>query len=416
MLEFSDKGYRYFESKPNRLAGWMLRCMNRRLYLPGKKHRIDEVVIENPQVVADAVEQAGHRLLLLPNHPTHSDPQIMVEVFRQLKLPASFMAAYDVFLRSKLTAWCMQKMGCFSVDREGSDRASMKEAIQILKKGQRALTIFPEGNVYLTNDRVTPFLEGPAFIGLKAQKDIGADSPVLALPVSIKVTHLTDVRSQVQDRLRELATDVGTHYDPSVDSVMEVKRLGLLALRKVMSGLARSLPEDVGEGLPAFLQGAASGIIGELEEQIALDPKKESGLIDRIRMIRRKIHSLRIAETQALADFKARTLAADAILAYRLLTYPGTYLKENPSLDRMSETVEKVLEDLRSETIPPFASRRAVVLFGEPIDLAEQSKSAERGLTSRLTDRFEAQVQSGLDSLNLKNECPGSAPFAPESK
>ena len=48
---------------------------------------------------------------------------------------------------------------------------------------------------------------------------------------------------------------------------------------------------------------------------------------------------------------KARTLAADAMLAYRLLTYPGTYLEENPSLDRMSETVEKIFEDLREVSI-----------------------------------------------------------------
>ena len=57
-----------------------------------------------------------------------------------------------------------------------------------------------------------------------------------------------------------------------------------------------------------------------------------------------------------------------------------------------------------------------MVLFGDPIDLAEESKEAGRGLSSRLTERFEAQVQSGLDSLNQKNDCPGSAPFAPEPK
>ena len=102
------------------------------------------------------------------------------------------------------------------------------------------------------------------------------------------------------------------------------------------------------------------------------------------------------------------------MLAYRLLTYPGTYLEEKPSLDRMAETVEKILEDLRSAPGVPIASRRAMVLFGEPVDLAEESKTAGRGFSSLLTDRFEEQVQSGLDSLNQKNDCPGSAPFAPD--
>ena len=57
-----------------------------------------------------------------------------------------------------------------------------------------------------------------------------------------------------------------------------------------------------------------------------------------------------------------------------------------------------------------------MVLFGEPIDLAEESKEASRGLSSRLTERFEQQVQSGLDSLNQKNDCPGSTPFVPDPK
>ena len=54
----------------------------------------------------------------------------------------------------------MQNIGCFSIDREGSDRKAMTEATRILKEGEFALTIFPEGNVYLTNDRVTPFFGG----------------------------------------------------------------------------------------------------------------------------------------------------------------------------------------------------------------------------------------------------------------
>ena len=45
-------------------------------------------------------------------------------------------------------------------------------------------------------------------------------------------------------------------------------------------------------------------------------------------------------------------------------------MEENPTLDRMAETVEKVLEDLRSSPVPPCAPRRAMVRFGEPVDLA----------------------------------------------
>ena len=144
----------------------------------------------------------------------------------QLSMPVSFMAAYDIFLQSKLNAWCMQRAGCFSVDREGSDRKSMKEALRILKEGERGLIIFPEGNVYLTNDKVTPFLDGPAFLGMKAQKDLGGDHPILAIPVSLKVTHVSDSSGKIVDLFRTLASEVDEEYADTADHGFEIKRLG----------------------------------------------------------------------------------------------------------------------------------------------------------------------------------------------
>ena len=412
MLDFSDKAYRYFPPKPNRIVEVFLRWVNRRFYLRGSEHRIAEVVVENPEVIAQVRKRAGNRLLFLPNHSTHSDPPIMTEVFRQVGMPASFMAAYDIFLQSKLNAWCMQRAGCFSVDREGSDRASMKEALRIIKAGDRALTIFPEGNVYLMNDSVTPFLDGPAFLGLKAQKDLGPDNPVIAVPVSLKVTHFTDARKAVHDLFHQLASELDEEFDESADPVTEVKRLGWLALRKVMASLAKSLPDDAGDDLSAALRGVAGELIAKLETELELSAKEGDDLIDRIRKVRRKIHSLRIVENSEMADFKARTLAAEAMLAYRLLTYPGTYLEENPTLDRMGETIQKVLEDLHSAILPPYAPRRAIVRFSEPIDLAvELSRGKGRSQVTELTQRFEGAVQAGLDALNAGNDSVGAEPF-----
>ncbi|MFP6885954.1 MAG: hypothetical protein VB997_00275, partial [Opitutales bacterium] len=190
------------------------------------------------------------------------------------------------------------------------------------------------------------------------------------------------------------------------------KRLGWLALRKVMASLAKSLPDDAGDDLSAALRGVAGELIAKLETELELSAKEGDDLIDRIRKVRRKIHSLRIVENSEMADFKARTLAAEAMLAYRLLTYPGTYLEENPTLDRMGETIQKVLEDLHSAILPPYAPRRAIVRFGEPIDLAvELSRGKGRSQVTELTQRFEGAVQAGLDALNAGNDCVGTEPF-----
>lgn len=174
MLEFSDAPYRFFEARPSAPLIRLGRALNRHVFLPGPNHRIRDLSIDGElDALADA-KGNGDRLLFVINHPSHSDPQALSEVQRRLGVDACFMAAYDVFLRSKLTAWSMQKMGNFSIDREGSDRKAMAAAIKVLAEGKKALNIFPEGNVYLTNDRATPFLDGAAFIALKAQAGIDA--------------------------------------------------------------------------------------------------------------------------------------------------------------------------------------------------------------------------------------------------
>jgi hypothetical protein len=140
--------------------------------------------------------------------------------------------------------------------------------------------------------------------------------------------------------------------------------------------------------------------------------KEGEDLVARIRKIRRRIHALRIADKPTLADFKARTLAAEAMLAFRLLSYPGTYLEENPTLDRMGETIQKVLEDLGSAILSPYAGRRALVRFGEPIDLAtESTRGKGRGQVAELSRRFEIAVQGGLDLINADNDCIGGESF-----
>ena len=87
----------------------------------------------------------------------------------------------------------------------------MAMAIDILSQGQYALNIFPEGNVYLTNDRVTPFLDGTAFIELKAQQGLD-DARIRIVPISLKFTHLNAPRETVTRRMIQLGEDSGYHF------------------------------------------------------------------------------------------------------------------------------------------------------------------------------------------------------------
>ncbi|MFT5856585.1 MAG: hypothetical protein ACI8XO_003839 [Verrucomicrobiales bacterium] len=404
MLEFTDKPYQFFPPNPSptviRIAHWL----NHQIILPGPNHRISELQIDGDERLRELIASGAH-ILFLPNHSTHSDPHIMSEVHRQLGIPSAFMAAYDVFLRSKLNAWVIQRTGSFSVDREGSDRKAMSTAIEVLKS-VRSLTVFPEGNVYFTNDRITAFLEGAAFIGVKAQKDLG-DAPVYAVPVAIKATHLVDQRAAVLDRIDKAAAMAGCACDRGGDPLLELRRIGQLALENHLLEHDFDIPND-SQPIHDTLEEAAATLINSLESEIGLKPKTGDSLIDRVRKIRSKIHQVRIGSRSEVSTEKATAWADRAILALRILGYTGNYCAENPSVDRFAETAEKLIEDLHSKLQKPYGKRRALVRLCEPIDLRDHRG---RGVVESVTREVEAAVQDAIDAINATNSSAGSQPF-----
>ena len=68
--------------------------------------------------------------------------------------------------------WYLAKKGArlLSIDRESTDRQAFKTAVNILQSQPVPLVIFPEGDIYHTTDRVTPFREGAAAIALSAAR------------------------------------------------------------------------------------------------------------------------------------------------------------------------------------------------------------------------------------------------------
>ena len=373
---------------------------------------MESVQVENYQALKDINRQHGARLLLLPNHSTHSDPQIMIEACRQVGLWSFFMAAYDVFERDSKVAWMMQRMGAFSVNRDGSDRQSLKDAIETVIDGRYGLTVFPEGNVYLMNDRVTPFLDGPAYIAMKAQQEMKESGRIFAVPVSIKVTHVTDARYTVEQMLLDMAQKLGVEFDDEA-IVAKVHKVGIAMVQRNLKMRGFLPPNPDYSDLPGLLRQSAELILTRLEEKIGIEPKKPDDLMDRFRGVRREIHKVRADPDREIDHAVAAIWADEAIIAFRVLSYAGNYLSVKPTLDRVGETVEKLQEDLYGKGVPPYARRTAYVRFGDPIDVSEQLAAAAkpRLAMAALTDQFEEGVQVGLDEINAANKHPGSEMF-----
>jgi len=414
MLPFADTPYESYPPKPNPLFIRLVHQHNRFINLPGKRHRITSFGLHHAERLDEIKRDRNARILFLANHSTHSDPQIMSEVQRRLGIHSCYMAAYDVFQRSRLNGWVMQRFGAFSVDRDGSDRAAMKFAMDILKEGRFALTIFPEGNVYFMNDRACPFLDGASFIALKVQKDLGANVKVYVVPVSNKATHCTDQREAVLDKVSALARETGTQLDLSADVRTELIRIGEKALSLQFDSLGFLPPGSQDMEFGKFLDASAQPIIERLEQHMKLKARAGESAEDRVRRIRSQIHQIRI-DPEKDAEFPDATRwAEEAILAMRILSYTGHYIKDKPTLDRYAETVEKMTEDLSGELQRPWAPRHLFSCVNKPIDLTEylEAYQAEsRATIARLTDACEQSVQAGLDEMNAENRFVGGELF-----
>ncbi len=412
MLEFSDAAYRFFPAKPSPFFIRTGRALNRYLVLPGKNHHISEIRVEGATEALREARARGDRLLYVINHPSHSDPQVITEVHRRLGQPSSFMAAYDVFLRSRFTAWSMQKLGHFSVDRESGDRRTMTAAIEILNGGEYALNIFPEGNVYLTNDRVTPFLDGTAFIAVKAQQGLD-EARIQIVPISLKFTHLTTPREAVTRRMIRLATDSGHEFPAGStdDPLASMLGLGLHILRTFLQehGYQTEMAKS-DKSVHEILENFAGALVTRLEEELELPPAKNSDLVDRIRKIRSTIHQIRTT-SEGNARPETDALARRAILALRVNGYLTPYLTENPTIDRYEETAERIAEDFYSRAMPRTGPRRAIARLHPPIDVRAALDAAGgkgRAAVPSLTRAMEDAVQAGVDAINRTNDTPGA--------
>ncbi len=112
----------------------------------------------------------GHGIVLAPNHARPCDPLVLGQLIPSIGTPLFAIASWHLFMQDWGTHWFVRRCGAFSIYREGMDRQAMNTAIDILERALRPLVIFPEGVVTRTNDRLTEFLEGTAFIARTAAK------------------------------------------------------------------------------------------------------------------------------------------------------------------------------------------------------------------------------------------------------
>ncbi|MBW3542109.1 MAG: 1-acyl-sn-glycerol-3-phosphate acyltransferase [Planctomycetes bacterium] len=386
------------------------------------------------QAIAD-----GAGALITPNHSGHADAYIAYEAADRLGVPFYFMVAWQVLgLVHPLRRWLLRRHGCFSVDREGTDMQAFKQAVEILQTRPNPLVIFPEGEVYHLNERVTPFREGPASIALTAARR--AQRPIICVPAGIRYFYMDDPTPELLDLMDRLERAIFWRPQTTLPLERRIYRFaeGMLALKELeYLGRTSSGP------IPERVADLSHAILGRLEDCYRVE--REDGTVpERVKRLRHlAIERLggtaadQSAETPLVPPLSkggqggVAAAAADGVrplcgspasqlhdrasakgsdplgnprehlddlyLVVQLFSYPGDYVAEQPTIERMAETLDKFEEDvlgMRTATI--HGTRRAAISFGEPIPVT--AERGRRGAVEELTALLESRVQALLDA------------------
>jgi hypothetical protein len=371
---------------------WIRVCRPLRRRMQQRAQRLMEIEVRGLEHLRSAVE-AGHGVLITPNHSGHADTFILYHAADQIARPFYFMAAWQVLgLTNPVRRTVLRWHGCFSVDREGTDLTAFKQAVEILQTRPNPLVIFPEGEVYHVNERVTPFREGPATIALSAARR--AQRPVVCVPCGIRYFYTSDPTPELRAVMSQLEQAI--HWRPA-DALPLPERIyrfaeGMLALKEI-----EYLGESRAGPLRERVAALADAILGRLEECYGI---KAAGRTtpERVKSLRQQVIEKRASLTAGDASVrKCDDELDDLYFVIQLFSYPGDYVAEKPTIERLAETLDKFEEDvLGRRTATIRGTRRAVVSFGEPIPVDGAARSRDAG--PELTRRLEAAVQSLLDS------------------
>ncbi len=377
-----------------KLNGTIVKWMKRsRLKMQKRDERLLEVEVHGADRVRKLLAD-NNAVLITPNHATHADPYSIYAAADEIGVPLYLMAAWQVFANKP---WFGQHVlrwhGCFSVDREATDLRAFKQAVSILEKRPEPLVIFPEGEVYHCNARVRPFREGAAAIALTATKR--AKRPVVCVPCGMWYSYVDNPHDELVELMDELEREMFWRPRPDLPLAQRIYRFAEVSL--VIKEL-EFLGKPGSGALPNRIAVLIDKILQDIE--VRYDITSQSGRVpERVKELRsRVIQEMEKEGIDAEQRARHRDELDDLFLAVQLYSYPGDYVAEEPSIERVSETLDKFEEDVLNRfSAKVRGSRRAEVAFGEPI-LIERGGN-RRKVTAELTEKMEQGVQRLIDQL-----------------
>lgn len=343
---------------------------------------------------------AGHGIMLAPNHCRPSDPMVLGALSCDVSRPLYVIASWHLFMQNAFQTFLLPRLGVFSIYREGADREALKTAMQLTAEAERPLVIFPEGVISRHNDKLNNLMEGTALMARGAAKQRATLNPpgkVVVHPVAIRYRFEGDVREAVEPVLRDLEHRLSWHSHASLPLEARIAKIGgaLLALKEIeYFGAAQP------GSLPERLEKLIDRLLLPLEAEW-LKGRREKEIVQRVKFLRIALVPDMASGAVSEAELQRRwRQLAEIYLAQQLAFYPPSYLADNPTPERLLETVERFEEDL-TDTARIHSPVRAIVEVGEAIEVSpERARGADGdplmiAIRGQLENMLAASLPSG---------------------
>jgi 1-acyl-sn-glycerol-3-phosphate acyltransferase len=345
----------------------------------------------------------GDGVLLTPNHADHADALAMFALGDRVGRPFCFMAAYQIFAGTAgLRHWLFPRIGAFPVDREGADLSAFKAGVDVLSRAEHPLVIFPEGEIYYMADRLTPLREGAVAVAASAARKLAErGKTVWIVPTAIKYRFLED--HDPLPALLQLMGDLETRFTwwPRTDRSLVERIYGYaeatLALKELeYLGAARPGP------LKERIASLREHILDRMEDR-RVGKRRSDTVPVRVKELRRVcLDVLADAKTTPEEAHALRKDLNDLFVVIQTFSYPGDYVRECPTLERIAEILMKLEQDaLGVDNPPPRGPRRALLRLGEPINVGERLSALgkPRVAIPAITTELEGRLQALLDAV-----------------
>ncbi|MFP6676153.1 MAG: 1-acyl-sn-glycerol-3-phosphate acyltransferase [Pirellulaceae bacterium] len=386
---------RPYEFVPPHRGTWWPKLIAKFQLFAGHLRKVEGVVDHEIRHLDRLTESlnAGHGILITPNHCRNADPLVMGWLVRRTHCPVYALASWHLFNQGRFMAWAIRKMGGFSVNREGVDRQAINTAIDMLTSAERPLVIFPEGAVTRTNDRLHALLDGVAFIARTAAKRRSredANKKVVVHPVGLKYLFGGDIQQQTSEVLGDIEQRLTWRRQDEMPLLRRVESVGraLLTLKELQY-FGEPQPGSPGDRMSRLIEH----LISPLEEEW-LGDAKSGPVVPRIKSVRMKMLPEMLNGDMGAAERDRRwRQLEDLYLAQQISCYPSDYL-HLPTVDRVLETVERFEEDM-TDKARVHGHLKVIIEIGEAIEVSpkRERKAAEDPLMVAIRERLEEMLE-----------------------